>query len=108
MISISPWRQARYRIFNAQESLKGNIYNRLAIWKAVAIGACLLGLWWGRNLWGGDFAAVTGVTWSCRSGLRGRVKFYSGEISPRQFVISRIIWDGFPNRRDSTPINQAT
>ena len=36
-----PCRQARSRIFNAQESLKDLVYNSLAIWKAVAIGACL-------------------------------------------------------------------
>jgi len=33
-----------------------------------------------------------------RSGLRGRVRFHSGEISPRQFVRRRIVRAGFPNR----------
>src|SRR5215813_1211816 len=33
--------RARCQIFKAQESLKGLVYNCLAIWKAVAIGACL-------------------------------------------------------------------
>src|SRR5215813_8526278 len=81
--------RARYRIFNAQESLKGLVYNCLAIWKAVAIGACLQGPWRGRHFWGGNFAAVTGYR-PGRRGLRGRVRFHSGEISPRQFVMSRI------------------
>jgi hypothetical protein len=100
--------QARYRIFKAQESLKGPVYNCLAIWKAVVIGACLQGLWQCRTLWGGDFAALTGITRSGHSGLQSRVKFYSGEISPRQFVMSRTCWDGFPNRRDSISINWAS
>ena len=62
----------------------------------------LQGPWRGRHFWGGNFAAVTGYR-PGRRGLRGRVRFHSGEISPRQFVMSRIGWAGFPNRRDSPP-----
>ena len=35
---------------------------------------------------------MTGYYRPGRSKLRGQVKFQSGEISPRQFVISRINW----------------
>jgi hypothetical protein len=80
----TPLHRARYHIFNAQESLNSLVYNCLAIWKAVAIGACLQGPWRGRHFWGGNFAAVTGYR-PGRRGLRGRVRFHSGEISPRQF-----------------------
>jgi hypothetical protein len=88
--------------FKAQELLKVFIYNGLAIWKAVAIGACL-GDFGGVDTCGGrNFAAVAGYR-PGRRGLRGSVKFHSGEISPRQFVISRFSRDGFPNRREFTP-----
>jgi hypothetical protein len=100
-------KRARCQIFNAQESLKGLDYNHLAIWKAVAIGACVQEPWRGRHFWDGNFAAVTGYR-PGRRGLLGRVRFHSGEISLRQFVMSRIGRAGFPNRRDSPPINCAS
>src|SRR5262245_34499231 len=54
----------------------------------------------GSTFLGGNFAAVTGYR-PGRRGLRDRVRFHSGEISPRQFVMSRIGRAGFPNRRNS-------
>jgi hypothetical protein len=74
----------------------------------MAIAACLQGPWRGRTFVGGDFAIVAGVRRRGRSGLRGRGRFHSGEISPRQFVVGRIGRRGFPNRRDSTAINWAS
>src|SRR5215510_11067542 len=64
----------------------------------MAIGALLQGPWRGLTLVGEDFAIVTGVMRPGRSGLRGLVRFHSGEISPRQFVRGRIGRAGFPNR----------